>query len=241
MKIRIINRFLAALAALGALLPADGVLASAPGRVDDSTRALSEEVKAALQREVEDFSRETGVPLLVKAVAYVEPGVSLREATRAARREFAAQGPVALIMIDRGKNSIGISHSPELWQRYPLARLVETLRAAVNGANATPRAPLEEKLTATCRRWMADVRELENERRLAARALQGRDKPVLLVFGSLVGLGGLGALVLASRGRARQATGSERYRFPDIAVGQRLGAPYGGGHIAECEAGQREA
>ncbi len=216
---------------------AGGLTAAEPVWVDDSTRALDPAHQARLARELRVFHQETGVQLGIKTVPYIDPGVTLRAAVRAARRSFASEGPVAVILVDRGKNGLGISHSPELWQRYPLAEMVEVLRAALSQASVRTEARLEEKLLAAAGQWMAEVRRLEEQRRNAARLLQAPDKPVLL--GSLLVLGGgvLGVLFLSARRRLRQTADLRRHEFPDSIVGQRLGAPYGGGHIAEWQSG----
>lgn len=213
------------------LLPAGA--APAAEALDDSTRVLDAEKSAVLRREIEAFTEATGVRLFVKTVAYIDPGVTLRAASQRARREAAAQGPAALILVDRGKNGLGISHSPELWQRYPLSALVETLRDTLNEASANRDATLEDKLQAACRAWMANIRRLEADRRQATRLLSGPGKPLLFGYAALLGLGGCGMLIFTARRRTQRVEENLSREFPDLVVGQRLGAPYGGGHIAE--------
>ncbi len=186
-----------------------------------------------MRHEIVDFTAATGVRLFVKTVAYIDPGITLREVAQQARRELSSEGPAALILVDRGQNGLGISHSPELWQRYPLTSLVETLQGALNDAATDRDAALEDKLFAASRRWMSGVRRLEEERRHAARLLQEPDKPILLGYAALLALGGFGILVFTTRRRAAEMEDAGSLEFPNLAVGQRLGAPYGGGHIVE--------
>ncbi len=218
-------------------LLASGLAAAEPLWVDDTTRALDPAQTAALQRDLQAFSEETGLRLHVKAIPYVDPGMTMRAATRLARREFGRQGPVALILVERGRNGLGISHSPELWQRYPLARMIETLRSTLAKASASPAGSIDAKLLSATGQWMAEIRRLEQERRNAARLLQEPERPVLWTFLALLGAGGLATLLLTARSRTRAAANTQRYEFPEMLVGQRLGAPYGGGHIATCHDG----
>lgn len=234
-----ISRLHAQLARLSLpVLLTTGMAASEPSWLDDTTRALDAEMHARLERELRSFHEQTGVRLGIKTVAYIDPGVTLRTATRVARRAFSANGPAALILVDRGQNGLGLSYSPELWQRYPLAELITVLRAALLKTNADPDAGIETKMLLAAEQWMADVRRLEQQRRNASRLLHAPDKPVLLACLLLLGGGGFGVMTLAARRRLQETAERRHYEFPEVVVGQRLGAPYGGGHIAEWIAGE---
>lgn len=194
--------------------------------VDDTTRALDDTTQQTLEGELSQFYRDTGVLLTVKAVSYIDPGESMRNVTRQARLATAVTGPVAIIMIDRGKNGLGISHSPELWQRYPLSEMVEVLRNSLKEASDAA-VPGQEKLLVTARLWMKEVRDLEAKHRQSLAIVQNKDAPVLFGFVSLLALGGITGLRLASKKRSKVSLENQRILFPEIVVGQRLGAPYG--------------
>ena len=205
-----------------------------PTYVDDTTRALSQTAKAELEGELAAFHSETGVRLTVKAISYLESSLTLRTAAREARLATSGTGPVAIIMIDRGKNGLGISHSPELWQRYPLADMVEVLRGALLAASSREQE-VEAKLLATSRQWMADVRVLETRRKSALPVVQTREGPLVVSFVTLLALMGLGGRYFGAKQRIRRIKQSERYHLPEVVVGQRLGAPFGGGHMVRSE------
>jgi hypothetical protein len=194
--------------------------------VDDTTRALDDTTQQTLEGELSQFYRDTGVLLTVKAVSYIDPGESMRNVTRQARLATAVTGPVAIIMIDRGKNGLGISHSPELWQRYPLSEMVEVLRNSLKEASDAA-VPGQEKLLVTARLWMKEVRDLEAKHRQSLAIVQKKDAPVLFGFVSMLALGGLTGLRLASKKRSKVSLENQRILFPEIVVGQSLGAPYG--------------
>ena len=214
------------------------VTPNAASAVLDETRALSPTSLAGLQTELTAFEAETGVKLFVKAVPFLDPGNTLRTTSRETRRQFASSGPVALILLERGNGGIGVSHSPELWQRYPMTQIVETLRAALS-ASADVRMPLEERALATARVWMNGVRVLEADRRAHQQVLPARDRPLQAAFLLTLTLGCAGCLVLGHRTRITRLRRSEQLCFPDIAVGQRLGAPHGGGLFIRPEPPQQ--
>ena len=208
----------------------------AAGFIEDGTRALTAAKKVELEQEMAAFEQETGVRLGIKTVAYLDPGVSMRTTVREARQNFAADGPVALILVDRGKNGLGISHSPELWQRYPLARLVEVLHGILKQAEADSQKGIERALFIAAKQWMAEIRQLEKERQNAARLMQGSDWVLFVACLLWFAGGALGIRWLAARWQQQVTTDRRHYLFPDLVVGQRLGAPYGGGHMAEWDA-----
>jgi hypothetical protein len=194
--------------------------------VNDTTRALDDTTQLALEQELTQFHRDTGVLLTVQAVSYLDPGVTMRTAARQARLATASSGPVAIIMVDRGKNGLGISHSPELWQRYPLPDMVEVLRHSLSEASDDT-LPGQEKLLATARLWMTEVRALESQRQLSLAPFQKKETPLLLGFLSILALGGITGLRLATQKRFLVGLQNQRFHFPDIVIGQRLGAPHG--------------
>lgn len=198
--------------------------------VDDSTRAFSEEDRSALEQELAAFHAETGVLLTVKAVAYLESSETMRRATQVARRATAPTGPVAAIMAERGKKGFGISHSPELWQLYPLADMVEVLRLAMHEASK-PNPEIGNRLAVTSRLWMAQVRQLEAARRQGLPVLKEKEMPIFLAGIGVLGLLGLGGLYFGSREHVRTGLRNQRFPLPEAAVGQRLGAPFGGGRV----------
>ena len=197
----------------------------------DETRALSPDALTMLQAELTSFEAETGVKLFIKAIPFLDPGSSLRSTARETRRDFCPTGSVALILLERGNGGIGVSHSPELWQRYPMAQMVETLRAAL-AASADTQSSLEERALGTARAWMKGVRQLELDRRAHQRMLPARERPLQAAFLATLVLGCSGCLLLGNRARAVRQQRSEQLYFPEVTVGQRLGAPHGGGLIA---------
>jgi hypothetical protein len=204
-------------------------------RIFDSSHLLSPAAHDTLALQLEAFSVETGCAVFVKAETFLESGLTARAAARSARQSLVTSGPAALFLSDRAKDSIAISQSPDLWQRYPMARLVENLRAAMAKAQLPDSTP-EQRLTACVEVWLAGIRRLEVERRATQQVIPPSQRPLTLVYASLLGVGTLAALLLGRRDRLSLAAEQHQILFPDVLVGQRLGAPHGGGVIASLSA-----
>jgi hypothetical protein len=210
-------------------------LAEPVRRIFDSSHLLSPASHDALARQLAAFSAETGCEIFVKAETFLESGVTARAAARSARQALVTNGPAALFLSDRAKDSIAISQSPDLWQRYPMARLVENLRAAMAKAQMPNNTP-EQRLTACVEVWLEGIRRLEEERRATQQVVPPSQRPLTLVYASLLGLGTLASLLLGRKDRLSLASAQHQILFPDLLVGQRLGAPHGGGVIASLSA-----
>lgn len=76
------------------------------------------------------------------------------------------------------------------------------------------------------------------DQRAASSAGPGRSRMVLLSIGLIAALG-LVALLVAAALKRVEAKAKERYVFPKVGVGLRLGAPYGGGKISTREFGRK--
>jgi hypothetical protein len=77
------------------------------------------------------------------------------------------------------------------------------------------------------------------DQRAAIPAGAGRSRMVLLAIGLLAVVGLVALLVVAALKRV-EARSKERYVFPKVGVGLRLGAPYGGGKVSTREFGRKD-
>lgn len=76
------------------------------------------------------------------------------------------------------------------------------------------------------------------DQRAASAAGAGGSQMVLLAIGLIAAVGLIALLVVAALKRV-EARAKERYVFPKVAVGLRLGAPYGGGKVSTREFGRK--
>lgn len=206
-------------------------LASEPTqRIFDSAHMLSPAKHAELQEKLAEFSAATGCEVFIQAETYLESGMTARTAARTARRFVSGSGPTALFLSDRAKDSIAISQSPEFWQRFPIAALVENLRTAMAQAQRPNLSP-EERLTGCVETWLEGILRLETERQAKQKVLPPTQRPIAIAYASILSLGALATFFLGSRGRRLLAAEQHQMLFPEVQVGQRLGAPHGGGVI----------
>ena len=107
------------------------------------------------------------------------------------------------------------------------------IRANSDGEfNASPAGPFDRQSFAeNLATGMASRISARLDERAAAPAGGSRSRMVVLAIGLLALTGLLALLVVAGLKRA-EARAGERYLFPKVAVGMRLGAPYGGGKVS---------
>jgi len=136
---------------------------------------------------------------------------------------------------DRATNSSAMSFAPGLWERYPSAELVELMQD-VRRMFTDTKLTLDERLAVATRHWIDRLRVMESVRLKQSLWIQrGEKRLALALVIALAGASLLAALLgLASRARDRHV--GRRFRFPDVQVGMRFGAAYGGGVTAEIKA-----
>lgn len=205
--------------------------AATPRTVIDETRIFDRATAESLAEGIAEFERETGCHLIVKAVTYLDPGSSLRKEALKARREILPTGPVAILLLDRASKGLTLSLSPEHWQRYPMLKQVEAVRAASSaGAEAET---LGSRLHLCAENWMSEVRVLEKERQ---RQLEPLSKRATILFSAYLGVLVVGAVfvwIVARVRRNAERSSAEQVSLPDVTVAPRLGAAFGGGVIAQ--------
>lgn len=206
--------------------PADGIL--------DETRALTPDTHRQLAEDLRLFREDLKCEAYLTASSFLPAGTSVRRHAQMTRRSWDGGRPAVLMTYDRASNSSGISFSPALWQRYPAAELVDLMQeAGRHFSNGT--LTLEERILAATRSWMERLRGMERARLKQSLLLQRDEKRLAVVAASaLGGLAFLGA-VFGFISRRRDTDEGHRFYFPDVQVGMRLGAPYGGGVTAELK------
>ncbi len=206
--------------------PADGIA--------DETRALTPDVHRQFAEELRQFRADLKCEAWITASSFVPTGLTLRKHAQATRRAWDDGRPAVLMAYDRATNSSSLSFSPALWQRYPAAELVQVMqdtgRVFANGS-----ITLEERILVAARGWMERLRGLERARLRQSLLLQKDEKRLALVTACTLGGLALAAAVLGMISRRRDSHAKRRFYFPEVQVGTRLGAPYGGGVTAELK------
>lgn len=201
--------------------------------VHDETRLFTDVQKAELEAKLAQIQRRTGVSVFVTALTFSSDATA-RDTARRLAAAWCADIPGVVLLFDRGKAGTGLAVSPAVWRDYPADEVTALLGRtddALSKADAGPEDRLQAAVTVA-------LRELQNMH--AARAV--RQKPVTpaemklakalaVVLAALLLL----AALIARWSNLAQRRRTEKFFFPDVEVGTRLGAPFGGGVVASSE------
>lgn len=204
--------------------PSDGIL--------DQTRALSDVTHRQLATELEQIQADLKCEAWITATSFTPAGESLRHHAQSTRRAWSGPRLAVLMAFDRATNSTAMSFSPEFWERYSPAELVEIMQET-RRIFSDKFLTLEERFALATRTWTDRLRTMETARLRQSLWFQRGEKPLALA--AIIGLASaaLAASVLGWLSRRRSACEVRRFHFPDVEVGMRFGAPFGGGVTAE--------
>lgn len=206
--------------------PPDGIL--------DETRALTPETHRHLAEELKQFSLDLKCEAWIKASSFAPAGITVRRVAQTQRREWSATRPAVLMAYDRASNTSGISFAPVFWERYPSAELVEIMQET-RRILADPKLTLDERLALATRSWIDRLRSMESVRLKQSLWLQRGEKRFAMTVPVLFAGGALIAALLGFISRRRGVSAGRRFLFPEVQVGMRFGAAYGGGVTAEIK------
>lgn len=212
---------------LAAPPPADGIA--------DETRALTEETRRLLAQELQLLRADLHCDVWITASSFAPAGMTVRRQAQNTRREWSGERPAVLMAYDRATNSSAMSFAPVMWERYPTAELVEIMRHTrllLTDANLT----LDERLSAAAHFWIDRLRVLESTRLKQTLWLQRNEKRPALILGAILAGAAVLAAIVGWLSRLRAARVGRRFHFPEVHVGTRFGAPYGGGVTSEIAA-----
>ena len=207
--------------------PADGI--------QDDTRALPPEVHRQLAEELKLARQDLKCEAWILASSFTPPGITLRRQAQITRRDWSQEQPAVLLAYDRASNSSAMSFAPICWERYSAAELVgimQETRRILTDAKLT----LEERFVLATHSWIDRMRTLESIRLKQSLWLQRSEKHFALAIPALLGGGGAIVALLGFVSRRRSARADLRFLFPDVQVGMRFGAAYGGGVTSEIRA-----
>lgn len=212
---------------LAAPPPADGIA--------DETRALTEETHRQLAHELTLFRQDLKCEAWITASSFSPAGMTVRRQAQATRREWSEERPAVLMAYDRATNSSAMSFAPEFWERYPTAELVELMQDTRRMLTDT-KLTLDERLAVATRHWIDRLRVMESVRLKQSLWIQRGEKRFALALVIALAGSAVIAAILGLASRARDKRTGRRFRFPEVHVGMRFGAAYGGGVTAEIKA-----
>lgn len=218
--------------AMGGWSPA--LAAPPPDGILDETRALSPETHRVLSEELKQFSQALKCDAWLKATSFMPSGTTVRRQAQTSRREWSAMRPAVLMAYDRASNSNAMSFSPDFWERYPAAELVEIMQET-RRIQADTKLTLDERIALATRYWIDRLRSMESVRLKQSLWLQRGEKPFALAMPAFLVGGAVCAALLGWVSRRRSARAERRFLFPEVQVGMRFGAAYGGGVTSEIK------
>jgi hypothetical protein len=206
--------------------PADGI--------QDDTRALTAETHRLLAEELKQFRQDLNCDTWITASSFTPSGLTLRSQAQMVRREWSGVRPAVLMAYDRASHSSAVSFAPVFWERYPAPALVEIMqetRRTLTDSKLT----LDERLALATRSWMDQLRAMERVRLKQTLWIQKGEKRFAVAVPAVLAGGAVLAGLLGFVSRRRSARAGLRFVFPEVQVGMRFGAAYGGGVTSEIK------
>jgi hypothetical protein len=204
-----------------------------PDGIHDDGRVLPDAVRAEISRQIGEFRIATGCDFFLATTSYLG-GTNVRDHANTLGDAWLGERPGLLLAYDRGAASFSFAPSEALWQRYPVPALVETFSDGGQTLREEGK-PLEARLLAASGMVMKRITRLERLRTAQSKVLSRKDGWLAVAFLCVAGAGVIFASVYLARQRKKEAAAAVQYFFPQVEVGTRLGAPHGGGVIAEIE------
>jgi hypothetical protein len=200
--------------------PADGIL--------DDTHALSSEAHEKLAGQIADFRREQGYDVWLVTSTFLDSGKTVRYYSRDLRQSWSGSADAILLAYDRGTDRSAISISPGIWNRYPAAALTDLLQIGggiMSDATKTP----EQRLTDFTGKLLRGMRAIRLQQSKMDQSFTPDHRRLAISFTAVSGLGAMALFILGICSRRRDVQNALQSHMPQIEVGTRLGAPFGGG------------
>lgn len=214
-------------------LSQDLPVAPAQGLRDD-TRALPDPIKVALSEEIQEAARVIHADVWFNAGTFLRSGQTIRSQAHELRQHWSGQKDAVLLNYDRSSEAYAFSYSPGIWQRYSSVELLSIGKESAQ-IMADKNQPLEQRLSATLRQFLAKMQVLEQERQQSAHIITSSYKQLGLLFaGGLIAAATL-IFIIGALLRRREGLAGWQQFFPHVHVGTRYGAPHGGGVCAVKE------
>ena len=214
------------------MAPCAGTPPAPPDHIHDDARALPDAMVAPLAGEIRAFEAATGCRFYLATISFLE-GKTIRAHADTLARAWIKGGPGVVLGFDRGSASFSFAPDDTLWRHFPAPALVEVFTAG-GVTLRNDKKPLEERLVEASRQCMRDLARLERLSKAQSRVLSRKDRYLALGFLAALLAASVGAAVIITRGREQEIASSIEYFFPAVEVGARLGAPHGGGVMAEA-------
>lgn len=202
------------------------------GGVRDDARIFGEESRRVLSSQMEEFHNETGFQLFIDTNTYLELPDNTNDRARYLLKAWGGESPSVVVCIDRASQALPtIVASDAIWQRTTTLELMTAIRASAEQMGNRPIT--EAEAMDGMKALMDGLKRVESVARQREQLMSRQDLIIAGVFGIALVLGASLIWLVVRLLRSREATLSKQHHFPDVEVGQRFGAPNGGGVIVE--------
>lgn len=200
--------------------------------VHDDARIFGEESRRVLSVQMEEFRKDTGFRLFIDTNTYIELPDNANDRARSLLKAWGGESPSVVVCIDRASQALPtIVASDAIWQRTTTLELMTAIRASAEEMGSRPIT--EAEAMDGMKALMDGLKRVESVARQREQFMSRQDLVIAAVFGIALVFGtGLIWLVVRQL-RSREATLAKQHHLPDVDVGQRFGAPNGGGVLVE--------
>lgn len=200
--------------------------------VHDETRFFPDARRVEFSEKLMTVQRKSGVKVFLAAMTYTGDA-TVRETAARLAAAWSANDAALVLAHDRGKGQSGAAVSAEFWKRYPADEVV-TLLGEIGKVLVKKDATAEQNMAEAVATLIPRLTKMESARARRQQAFTRQDLRLGFAVGcGLVALLPVAFLLLRWSGR-RRAARMTKHRFPDVDVATRLGAPFGGGVVAEA-------
>ena len=196
----------------------------------DDSRIFSEAQKAQLQDQLTAFHQKTGVELYVATFTFVQTS-SIIDQVKLLADAWGTRAPTMVLGYSRGEDACFVFPSADLWRKYPASEVVAVLGKTAEAYSA--KTPADVRLISSTETLIDNFLPMDAERVLRERPFPPENKPIALILGGIVAFLAIVAWIIANRVQASSRFQAEKYYFPEVKVGTRLGATFGGGTLVE--------
>ncbi|MBL9142375.1 MAG: hypothetical protein JNM99_01725 [Verrucomicrobiaceae bacterium] len=200
--------------------------------VHDDARIFGDESRRVLSVQMEEFRKDTGFRLFIDTNTYIELPDNANDRARSLLKAWGGKSPSVVVCIDRASQALPtIVASDAIWQRTTTLELMTAIRASAEEMGSRPIT--EAEAMDGMKALMDGLKRVESVARQREQFMSRQDLIIAAVFGIALVFGtGLIWLVVRQL-RSREASLAKQHHFPDVEVGQRFGAPNGGGFMVE--------
>lgn len=202
--------------------------------VSDDAHILKPETRTALVARIRQWEAETGCVLWLATTTFLPDAKNVREHTDELAEAWMPKGRGLIIAYDRASDAHAVAPTLEAWETYPAPDVVEALRAAGEPFRQKS-LPIDQRIIEATEVLMRRFSKTHTQLKLHAELLPGNERQAALIFLVILSSGTFSLFLLLARNKRRREENAIRYFFPSFPAAERLGAPYGGGVIAELK------